>query len=183
MCFERLLQAFARWQPGILFDIAAQPILEHRWIDSYSVFTTVPANTVQSCNCLFDSHPVAVFMFDRTDWYPMYYPKGMKSRVSPWCPRTVWSWILRKRNSSGWAVDNSFEGWRRSHSSRQPCCYFPVHFSGFILTANWQWRFMCSISARHHSTSSDSSCPCVARSPLMHVQPLYMHSMQQAWLL
>ena len=27
MCFERLLQAFARWQPGILFDIAAQPIL------------------------------------------------------------------------------------------------------------------------------------------------------------
>ena len=28
MCFERLLQAFARWQPGILFDIAAQPILE-----------------------------------------------------------------------------------------------------------------------------------------------------------
>ena len=36
MCFERLLQAFARWQPGILFDIAAQPILEYRWIDSYS---------------------------------------------------------------------------------------------------------------------------------------------------
>ena len=24
MCFERLLQAFARWQPGILFDIVAQ---------------------------------------------------------------------------------------------------------------------------------------------------------------
>ena len=36
MCFERLLQAFARWQPGILFDIAAQPILEYRWIDNYS---------------------------------------------------------------------------------------------------------------------------------------------------
>ena len=36
MCFERLLQAFARWQPGILFDIAAQPILEYHWIDSYS---------------------------------------------------------------------------------------------------------------------------------------------------
>ena len=36
MCFERLLQAFARWQPGILFDIAAQPILEYCWIDSYS---------------------------------------------------------------------------------------------------------------------------------------------------
>ena len=36
MCFERLLQAFARWQPGILFDIAAQPILEYLWIDSYS---------------------------------------------------------------------------------------------------------------------------------------------------
>ena len=36
MCFERLLQAFARWQHGNLFDIAAQPILEYRWIDSYS---------------------------------------------------------------------------------------------------------------------------------------------------
>ena len=36
MCFERLLQAFARWQPGNLFDIAAQPILEYRWIDSYT---------------------------------------------------------------------------------------------------------------------------------------------------
>ena len=36
MCFERLRQAFARWQPGILFDIAAQPIFEYRWIDSYS---------------------------------------------------------------------------------------------------------------------------------------------------
>ena len=36
MCFERLLQAFARWQPGISFDIGAQPILEYRWIDSYS---------------------------------------------------------------------------------------------------------------------------------------------------
>ena len=39
MCFERLLQAFARWQSGILFDIdahIAQPILEYRWIDSYT---------------------------------------------------------------------------------------------------------------------------------------------------
>ena len=36
MCFEWLLQAFARWQPGNLFDIAAQPILEYRWIDSYT---------------------------------------------------------------------------------------------------------------------------------------------------
>ena len=36
MCFERLLQAFARWQPGNLFDIAVQPILEYRWIASYT---------------------------------------------------------------------------------------------------------------------------------------------------
>ena len=36
MCFERLLQAFARWQHGNLFDIAAQPILEYRWIASYT---------------------------------------------------------------------------------------------------------------------------------------------------
>ena len=37
MCFERLLQAFTRWQLGILFDIAAQPIFEYGWIDSYSI--------------------------------------------------------------------------------------------------------------------------------------------------
>ena len=36
MCFERLLQAFARWQPDTLFDTGAQPILECRWTDSYS---------------------------------------------------------------------------------------------------------------------------------------------------
>ena len=36
MCFEWLLQSFARWQPSILFDIAAQPILEYHWMDSYS---------------------------------------------------------------------------------------------------------------------------------------------------
>ena len=42
-----------------------------------------PANTVQSCNCLFDSHPVAVLMFDRTGAYAMYYPEGMKARVIP----------------------------------------------------------------------------------------------------
>ena len=35
MCFERLLQAFARWQLDILFDIGAKPILEC-WIDSYT---------------------------------------------------------------------------------------------------------------------------------------------------
>ena len=40
MCFERLLQAFARWQPGILFDIAAQPILECRWMASIHYATT-----------------------------------------------------------------------------------------------------------------------------------------------
>ena len=36
MCFERLLQAFARWQPDILFDTGAQLILEYRWIVSCS---------------------------------------------------------------------------------------------------------------------------------------------------
>ena len=34
--FEWLFRAFARGQPGNLFDIAAQPILEYRWIDSYT---------------------------------------------------------------------------------------------------------------------------------------------------
>ena len=79
MCFERLLQAFARWQPGNLFDIAAQPILEYRWIDSYtqlSLRTQFKVATVYSI-----SHPVAVLMFDR-DWYPMYYPERMKAWVT-----------------------------------------------------------------------------------------------------
>ena len=84
----------------------------------------------------------------------------------------------KKRSSSGWAVDNSF---RRSASItfnsgnyavtlQSTVCNLGVHLDG-------QWRFTCSVSAGHHSTSSASSGPCVARSPLMHVQPLYMHSL------
>ena len=42
----------------------AQPTLDYRWIYSD---THRSENTVQSCNSLFDSHPVAVLMFDRTD--------------------------------------------------------------------------------------------------------------------
>ena len=79
MCFERLLQAFARWQPGILFDIAAQPILEYRWIDS-----------IHNCPCEHSSKLQLSIRFTpsrcldvRQDWYPMYYPEGMKARVSP----------------------------------------------------------------------------------------------------
>ena len=81
MCFERLLQAFARWQPGILFDITAQPILEYRWIDSY---------TVHNCPCEHNSPLQLYIRFTpsrcldvRQDWYPVYYPEGMKARVSP----------------------------------------------------------------------------------------------------
>ena len=44
---------------------------------SILLYTTVPANTVQSCNCLFDSHPVAVLMFDRTGTQ-CTTPKGWK---------------------------------------------------------------------------------------------------------
>ena len=97
-------------------------------------------------------------------------------RSTDGCPRKVWSWILRKRKSYGWAVDNSF---RRSASITfisATMLLLPSQqsaISGFISTANWQWRCMCSVSAGHHSTSSGSSGPCVARSPLMHVQPLY----------
>ena len=79
MCFERFLQAFARWQPGILFDIAAQPILEYRWIDS-----------IHNCPCEHSSKLQLSIRFTpsrcldvRQDWYPMYYPEGMKARVSP----------------------------------------------------------------------------------------------------
>ena len=76
MCFERLLRAFARWQPDILFDIAGQPILEYRWIDSYSqrsLQTQFKVVTVTPSRCL----------HVRQDWYLMYYPEGMKARVSP----------------------------------------------------------------------------------------------------
>ena len=79
MCFERLLQAFAGWQPGILFDIDAQPILEYRWIDS-----------IHNCPCEHSSKLQLSIRFTpsrcldvRQDWYPMYYPEGIKARVSP----------------------------------------------------------------------------------------------------
>ena len=38
--------------------------------------------TVQRCNCLFDSHPVACLDVWQ-DLYSMYYPEGMKARLSP----------------------------------------------------------------------------------------------------
>ena len=79
MCFERLLQAFARWQPGNLFDIAAQPILEYHWIDS-----------IHNCPCEHSSKLQLSIRFTpsrcldvRQDWYPMHYPEGTKARVSP----------------------------------------------------------------------------------------------------
>ena len=78
MCFERFLQAFARWQPGILFDTAAQPILEYHRIDSYSqpsLQTQIKVATVYSIHT---SRSLDV----RQDWYPMYYPEGMMAHVS-----------------------------------------------------------------------------------------------------
>ena len=51
----KALKAIARWQPGNLFDIAAQPILEYRWIR----FTP---------SCCLDV---------QQDSYPMYYPEGI----------------------------------------------------------------------------------------------------------
>ena len=79
MCFERLLQAFARWQPGILFDIAAQPILEYRWIDSIHNRPCEHSSKLQLSIRFTPSRCLDV----RQDWYPMYYPEGMKARVSP----------------------------------------------------------------------------------------------------
>ena len=79
MWFERLLQAFARWQPGILFDIAAQPILEYRWIGSYSQPSCEHSSKLQLSIRFTPSRCLDV----RQDWYPMYYPEGMKARVSP----------------------------------------------------------------------------------------------------
>ena len=79
MRFERLLQAFARWQPGNLFDIAAQPILEYRELI-----------VIHNCPCEHSSKLQLSIRFTpsrcldvREDWYPMYYPEGIKARVSP----------------------------------------------------------------------------------------------------
>ena len=78
--FERLLQSYPRWQPGILFDKAAQSILEYRW--QGKLYTTVPANTVQSCNCLFDSHPVAIYDV-RQNWYQIVLPRRDEGSGKP----------------------------------------------------------------------------------------------------
>ena len=96
MCFERLLQAFARWQPGILFDTAAQPILEYRWIDSYSqpsLRTQFKVATVYSIH-----NPVAVLMFDRTgtqcttlEWHPRFLYRRRRTR-SIMRSKTRFSW-------------------------------------------------------------------------------------------
>ena len=48
MCFERLLQAFARWQPGNLFDIAAHRTIEVglRFVD-YGSCDYVPTSVLR----------------------------------------------------------------------------------------------------------------------------------------
>ena len=79
-CFEKHIQAFARWRPDIVFDIAAQPILENRWIDSYSQ----PSLQTQFIKLQWTIRFTPSHCLDvRQDWYPMYYPGGMKARVSP----------------------------------------------------------------------------------------------------
>ena len=79
MCFERLLQAFARWQPGNLFDIAAQPILEYRELIVIHNCPCEHSSKLQLSIRFTPSHCLDV----QQDWYPMYYPEGMKARVSP----------------------------------------------------------------------------------------------------
>ena len=64
---------------GSLFDIAAQPILEYRELI-----------VIHNCPCEHSSKLQLSIRFTpsrcldvRQDWYPMYYPEGMKARVSP----------------------------------------------------------------------------------------------------
>ena len=105
-------------------------------------------------------------------WYPLLFwwwtnlhlrprpqqPLGWSIKLLPalkrstdGCQRTVWSWILRKRNSFGWAVDNSF---RRSASIKfisATMLLFPSPqsaISGFILTANWQLKVHVQLISR-----------------------------------
>ena len=61
------------------FDIAVQPILEYRWIDSYSQQSCEHSSKLQLSIRFTPSRCLDV----RQDWYPMYYPEGMKARVSP----------------------------------------------------------------------------------------------------
>ena len=81
MCFERLLQAFARWQPGVLFDIAAQaqPILEYHELIVIHNRPCEHSSKLQLSIRFTPSRCLDV----RQDWYPMYHPEGMKARVSP----------------------------------------------------------------------------------------------------
>ena len=79
MCFERLLQVFARWQPGILFDIAAQPILEYRWIDSY---TQLSLRTQFKVATVYSIHTQSL-SWCSTGLVPNVLPRRVKARVSP----------------------------------------------------------------------------------------------------
>ena len=73
-------------------------------------------------------------------------PLGWSIKLSPAlkrstdeCPRTVWSWILRTRNSSGWAVDNSFRKLASITFISPTMQLLPSPqsaISGFISTAN-----------------------------------------------
>ena len=90
MCFEWLVQAFARWQPGILFDTCAQPILEYRWIVCYkqlSLQTQFEIATVYSIHTQSLSWCLTGLVPNNTS------PESMKARISSW-GRLRWQWFI-----------------------------------------------------------------------------------------
>ena len=57
-----------------------QPIIEYRWIDSY---TQRSLQTQFKVATVFSIHTQSGCIDVRQDWYPIYYPEGITDLVSP----------------------------------------------------------------------------------------------------
>ena len=93
------------------------------------------------------------------------------SRLKLNSEKTQFIWLSSRQQLSKVGVDHVQLG-NYAVTPHSTVCNLGVHLDGQLTMKVHVQR---TISARHHSTSSSSSGPCVARSPLMHVQPSYMH--------
>ena len=144
MCFERLLQAFAGWQPGNLFDIAAQPILDYRELI-----------VIHNCPCEHSSKLQLSIRFTpsrcldvRQDWYPMYYPEGMKARVSP---------VQSIEPHRIFGTHSGLEPWTSGSTVQSSNHYTTAAHSWNVLAAHWaahclhtKGKYCCTLLSHHH---------------------------------
>ena len=182
MCFERLLQAFARWQPGILFDIAAQPILEYRWIDSYSqpsLRTQFKVATIEShtYHPLSTSIPIIPYLnFHTLIYKPQITTRHhlrclnailSRNRLSRYIVLIGWSRI-QNRLDEGFSQGRKLKIWKFAYETwNSAFCAYRVWLRPKTASISWPTRrVQLTLLPRTESrTPSINNCVCIHTYP------------------